>query len=153
MASTKSTKRRGARWTADERQFIKSAYQRFGTVEIAKKLGRSRSGVSKLVKEMKESGEIPSARSMERSTGRVTAGPPSDAPDGTQDTAGQLRWVRDILERNLWDAEPPQAARLAKEYRETVMAIEGMEGGSDGGSALAGALSELNRRLGQAPPA
>lgn len=148
VASTKSTKRRGARWTADERQFIKSAYPRLGTAEIAKKLGRSRSGVSKLVKEMKESGEIPSAKSMERSTGRVTAGPPPDAPDGTQDTAGQLRWVRDILERSLWDAEPPQAARLAKEYRETVMAIEGMEGGSDGDSALAAAIDKLNSRLG-----
>lgn len=148
VASTKSTKRRGARWAADERQFIKSAYPRLGTAEIAKKLGRSRSGVSKLVKEMKESGEIPSAKSMERSTGRVTAGPPPDAPDGTQDTAGQLRWVRDILERSLWDAEPPQAARLAKEYREAVMAIEGMEGGSDGDGALAAAINKLNSRLG-----
>ena len=70
--------------------------------------------------------------------------------DGRQDTLGRLRWVRSLLELQLYDAETTQAARLAKEYRETVEAIERMEsaeggGADDGLDALAGAIA---RKLG-----
>lgn len=58
--------------------------------------------------------------------------------------------MRSLLERQLYDAETTQAARLAKEYRETVEAIERMEsaeggGADDGLDALAGAIA---RKLG-----
>ena len=143
--STRSTKSRGKRWTADERQFVKNAYPALGPAAIAKKLGRSRSGTCKLIAEMKGSGEIPAGKSTGPSTDRAVMGPPADAPDGTQDTLGRLRWVRGILERGLWDAEPSQAARLAKEYRDTVAEIGRMEareaGGDDKLDAIIGLLS------------
>ena len=42
--------------------------------------------------------------------------------------------MRQIIDRQLYDAEPSQAARLAKEYRETREQIERIEGaGEDGG--------------------
>ncbi|MCI6968387.1 MAG: hypothetical protein SO385_07260 [Collinsella sp.] len=144
--ATKSTKRRGSRWTADERQFVRNAYPALGPAAIAKKLGRSRSGVCKLISQMKESGEIARERSTAESTGQGASAPPADAPDGTQDTLGRLRWVRGLLERHLYDAEPSQAARLAAEYRSVVDEIgrlERQEGGGDDDAVrrIAAALS------------
>ena len=55
---TKSTGRRGTAWTAKEREFVRNAYPALGPAAIAKKLGRSRSGVCKLIKELKECGAI-----------------------------------------------------------------------------------------------
>ena len=152
--STRSTKNRGKRWTADERQFVKNVYPALGPAAIAKKLGRSHSGTCKLIAEMKASGEIPGGKSVEQSTGRVTMGPPADAPDGTQDTLGRLRWVRGILERGLWDAEPSQAARLAKEYRDTVAEIGRMEAreGSAADDPMERIAAALERH-GEAAPA
>ena len=122
--STKSTKPRGKPWTADEREFVRNAYPALGPAAIAKKLKRSRSGVCALIKRMKESGEIATGESTGESVGAGVSAPPADGPDGRQDTLGRLRWVRSLLERQLYEAETTQAARLAKEYRETVEAIE-----------------------------
>ena len=134
-----SKKPRGTPWSDEERRFVREAYPGLGPAAIARKLGRSRSGVCALVARMKESGEISAAKSI-----------PATAADGRQDTLGRLRWVRSLLERQLYDAETTQAARLAKEYRETVEAIERMEsaeggGADDGLDALAGAIA---RKLG-----
>ena len=130
---------------------MREAYPGLGPAAIARKLGRSRSGVCALVARMKESGEISAARSIPATV--AMAGPrtaPAPDEDGRQDTLGRLRWVRSLLERQLYEAETTQAARLAKEYRETVEAIERMEsaegGGTDDGlDALAGAIA---RKLG-----
>ena len=89
--------------------------------------------------------------SMRASTEGGGYGLPDPACEGgRQDTLGRLRWVRDLLQRQLLEAEPTQAARLAKEYRDTVEAIERMEGAEGGGAddgldALAGAIA---RKLG-----
>ena len=148
--STKSTKPRGKPWTAEEREFVRNAYPALGPAAIAKKLMRSRSGVCALIKRMKESGEIASAASTERTAAGGVSAPPADAPDGRQDTLGRLRWVRQIIERQLYDAEPSQAARLAKEYRETVEEIERLEGAEEGGSddVIINAVSVLHDALG-----
>lgn len=146
-----SKKPRGTPWTEDERRFVRDAYPGLGPAAIARKLGRSRSGVCSLVAKMKESGEISEPKSMQASMDGVGYGLPDPArEEGGQDTLGRLRWVRDLLQRQLLDAEPTQAARLAKEYRDTVEAIERMEGAEGGGAddgldALAGAIA---RKLG-----
>lgn len=148
--STKSTKPRGKPWTAGEREFVKNAYPALGPAAIAKKLKRSRSGVCALIKRMKESGEIATGESTGESVGAGVSAPPADGPDGRQDTLGRLRWVRQIIERQLYDAEPSQAARLAKEYRETLEQIERIEGaGEDGGDdVIINAVSVLRDVLG-----
>ena len=146
--STKSTKPRGKPWTADEREFVRNAYPALGPAAIARKLNRSRSGVCALIKRMKESGEIASGKSTETSSGETVSAPPADAPDGTQDTLGRLRWVRDLLTRHLFDAEPPQAARLASEYRAVVEEIDRLErqGGGGGDDAIERIAEALARR-------
>lgn len=148
--STKSTKPRGKPWTVDEREFVRNAYPALGPAAIAKKLKRSRSGVCALIKRMKESGEIATGESTGESVGAGLSAPPADGPDGRQDTLGRLRWVRQIIERQLYDAEPSQAARLAKEYRETLEQIERIEGaGEDGGDdIIINAVSVLRDVLG-----
>lgn len=131
--STKSTERRGAAWSAKEREFVKNAYPALGPAAIAKKLGRSRSGVCKLIKELKECGAIKSTEATrERAPAMAESAPPRDSEEGKQDTLGRLRWVRSLLERQLYDAEPGSAARLAKEYRDTIEAIDRLE--RDGGA-------------------
>lgn len=145
---TKSTGARGGRWTSDERQFVRNAYPALGPVAIARKLNRSRSGVCALIKRMKESGEIATAKSTAAGAGGGLSAPPADAPDGTQDTLGRLRWVRGLLTRHLYDAEPPQAARLASEYRAVVDEIDRLErqGGGGGDDAIERIADALARR-------
>lgn len=77
------------------------------------------------------------------------ATPPADSADGHQDTLGRLRWVRGILERQLYDAGPTTAARLAKEYRDTIAAIERLEQDGGGGDDIIGQFADaLAQRLG-----
>ena len=125
---------------------MRNAYPALGPAAIARKLNRSRSGVCALIKRMKESGEIATGKSTETIAGETVSAPPADAPDGTQDTLGRLRWVRGLLERHLYDAEPSQAARLAAEYRNVIDEIgrlERREGGGDDDAVerIAAALS------------
>ncbi len=148
--STKSTERRGSAWTGKEREFVRNAYPALGPAAIAKKLGRSRSGVCKLIKEMKEAGLIESTEAThDAATKDMPCAPPGDSEDGAQDTLGRLRWVRSILERQLYDAEPSQAARLAKEYRDTVQAIASIEQEGVGENDLIGQFADaLAAKLG-----
>lgn len=99
----------------------------------------------KLIAEMKASGEIAAKKSTEGTT--VTPPPPDR--DGGQDTLGKLRWVRGLLERQLYDAPPAQASRLAKEYRDTINEIDRLEareaGEDDPIDKLADALSSAMR--------
>lgn len=50
--------------------------------------------------------------------------------------------MRRILERQLYDAEPTTAARLAKEYRDTVEAIGRMESEVGGGDDIVGQFAQ-----------
>lgn len=148
--STKSINKRGTAWTAGEREFVRNAYPALGPAAIAKKLGRSRSGVCKLIKEMKEAGAIQSTEATrDAPQAAAPAAPPADSADGAQDTLGRLRWVRGLLERQLYDAEPSQAARLAKEYRDTITAIDRLENTGEGENDAIGIFAKaLADRIG-----
>lgn len=143
--STGSTKPKTGRFTAREREIVRNAYPGLGPAALARKLGRSKSGVCKLIREMKESGEIVEAGSTERATEEPPPGT-LDEGSGTQDTLGRLRRLRDHLERQLYDAQPAQVRGISAEYRATLEAIdrlENTEGGDDGDDVLdrlAGAL-------------
>lgn len=146
----RSTKNKGTPWTAEERRFVRDAYPALGPAAIAERLGRSRSGVCGLVRRMKESGEIAAPESVREGVPGVAYGPPPDCPDGSQDTIGCLRWTRDRLARSLQESEPTQAARLAKEYRETVEAIGRMEASEANGrdDALDAIVRGIAERIG-----
>ena len=140
-------------FSAEDRAFVKNAYPALGPAVIAEKLGRSKSGVCKVIKEMKETGELPSdvraRESTKRSTPDVGNGLAFEAAGEPQDTLSRLKWVRDLLERQLRDSEPTSAARLAKEYRDTVEAIARMEAEDGGGDDVVGDLAVLiARKLG-----
>ncbi len=134
----------GDAFTADERAFVRDAYPALGPAAIARKLGRSRSGVCHIIKQMKESGAIESKESTSKAPPQPPAiAPPADGEDGKQDTLGRLKWVRALLERQLYDAEPTTAARLAKEYRDTVGAIEKIEQAGGGENDLIGQFADI----------
>lgn len=125
--ATNDTEKKGKRFSAAEKEFIKNSYQCLSSRAISKKLGRSRTGVDKIIRQMIEAGELTPKVVTETSTADVPVSPPRDSGDGKQNTLGRLRWVRSLLERQLYDAEPTTAARLAKEYRDTLEAIERLE--------------------------
>lgn len=145
----------GGPFMPHEREFVRSAYPQLGPSEIARKLGRSKSGVCGLIRRMRETGEIAPAES----AGRSAPSLPKDRGEGLreeggrQDTLGRLRRLRDLLGSMLADASPGHAARLAAEYRATVdeiARIEGEAGGSDGEDAVEGLVRALARRVGGA---
>lgn len=139
-----SEHRRGEPLTKAERDFIRDAYPALGPAAIARKLGRSRSGVCNVIAQMKESGVIESKQATTRpARSDGPEAPPADGPDGAQDTLGRLRWVRRVIERQLYVAEPTTAARLAKEYRDTVEAIDRLERQGEGGDDAIGGIAAL----------
>ncbi len=147
--SKQSKHRRGEPLTADERAFIRDAYPALGPAAIAKKLGRSRSGVCYVIKQLKEAGVLESELATNQTPpAGAPPSPPHDSPDGRQDTLGRLKWVRSLIERQLWEAEGASAARLAKEYRDTLEAIERMEGDGGDGDALGAFADAIAKRLG-----
>lgn len=144
---SKSTGKRGTAFTADERSFVINAYPALGPAAIAKKLGRSRSGVCKLIADLKVAGAIKSTEAPQQAApGTPPATPPGDGEGGRQDTLGRLRWVRGLLERQLYDAQPTTAARLAKEYRDTVEAIERLEQAGGGEDDIIGQFADIIAR-------
>lgn len=119
------------RFDAREREFVRSAYPGIGPETIARKLGRSKSGVCALIKRMKDAGEIDADR-RNRESASQSAQLSIDESDGAQDTLGRLRRLRALLERHMRDAAPGQVARIASEYRavvEEIDRIESREGG------------------------
>lgn len=139
----------GKRFSESEKEFIRNSYLCLSSRTIAKKLGRSRTGVDKIIRQMVECGEMPPKAATETRADSVPGSPPADSADGHQDTLGRLRWVRGILERQLYDAEPTTAARLAKEYRDTIAAIERLEQDGGGGDDIIGQFADvLAQRLG-----
>ncbi len=142
--SKQSKHKQGEPLTAQEIKFIQNAYPALGPAAIASKLGRSRSGVCYAIKRLKESGAVESKEATNTATQKpVPASPPADSGDGRQDTLGRLRWVRGLLERQLYDAEPTTAARLAKEYRDTIQEIDRLEREGGGENDLAGQFADL----------
>lgn len=138
---------RGTPFSAEDRAFVRDAYPKLGPAQIARKLGRSRSGVYGLIEAMKQTGELPSEEggdlSVQVSMQEGEYGHPFEADGEPQDTLGRLKWVRDLLERQLRDSEPTSAARLAKEYRDTVEAIGRMEAADGDGEDVVGDFAAL----------
>lgn len=141
--ATNGTEKKGKRFSDAEREFIRNSYPCLSSRAMAKKLCRSRTGVDKIIRQMVEDGEIVQRVATVPPPGTVPASPPADSGDGRQDTLGRLRWVRGLLERQLYDAEPTAAARLAKEYRDTVQEIDRLEREGGGDNDLAGQFADL----------
>lgn len=141
------TKARRTLFSAEDRAFVKDVYPALGPAAIAEKLGRSKSGVCRVIKEMKETGELPSdgfgGESMKHSIPDGGNGLVFETDGEPQDTLSRLKWLRDLLERQLRDSEPTQAARLAKEYRDTVEAIGRMEAADGNGEDVVGSFAAL----------
>ena len=140
-------KSRRTLFSAEDREFVRNVYPALGPAAIAEKLGRSKSGVCRVIKEMKETGELPSGEHVGESTKRPTPGSGNglvfEADGEPQDTLSRLKWVRDLLERQLRDSEPTSAARLAKEYRDTVEAIGRMEAADGDSDDVVGSFAAL----------
>lgn len=129
--STRSTRRPSRKFSDRERAFVINAYPALGPAEIARKLGRSKSGVCSLIAQLKRAGEISAAESADR---RSQEPPPAELDEGEgQDTIGRLRRLRALLERQMYDAGPAQVARIAAEYRAVVDEIDKRENRGDGG--------------------
>ncbi len=141
--ATNGTEKKGKRFSEAEREFIRNSYPCLSSRTMAKKLGRSRTGVDKIIRQMIEDGEVVQRTATESPLATVPVSPPADSAEGHQDTLGRLRWVRGIIERQLYDAEPTTAARLAKEYRDTVQEIDRLEREGGGGNDLAGQFADL----------
>lgn len=120
--------------TEDEVDFIRATYEQLGPTKCSKRLGRSISVVKSRAKEMGLTGRKPS-RARETAT-------PEPVEDGErQDTLGRLREARDLLRREMAEADTRNVAGIVKEYRATCMQIEELEGGDDdGGGGLADAI-------------
>lgn len=142
-------------FTEVEEAYVRERWGQLTAIEIAEKLGRSRRGVENLAKRL----------GLAAPRARVNAGVPQDSlpavmrreergrepeePDKLED----LRWLRRQLRRQLADAGPQTAPKLAREYRETLDAIERAEvddgdGGYDEGQeesqgVLAGIFSAI----------
>lgn len=123
------------RVTTDERQIIRALWPSYGVSDIARKLGRSRNTVSKVIDQegLRDAAQEP-------------AQPPAAADEDGPSALERLRELRDLLRRALFEAPPGSVAAIAREYRATVEAIEKAEGGdgdgaSSGLDALASAIS------------
>lgn len=149
MAS-KSCIGKGGKFTKRERDFIKAVYPDMRSGAIAKKLGRSKSGVCNQINRMKAAGELREHKSTD-GPGNNKPLAPLDESEG-QDTLGRLRRLRSKLEDQLEDAGPNQIARISAEYRavvEEIARIENSEGGGEDDviGKLAGAIAQ---KFGQA---
>lgn len=130
------------RVTTDERQIIRALWPSYGVSDIARKLGRSRNTVAKVI-----------TQEGLRGAAQEPAQPPAAAPapaDGDGPSALERLWeLRDLLRRALFEAPPGSVAAIAREYRATVEAIEKAEGGEGDGasSALDTLASAISAKL------
>lgn len=148
---SKSTIGKGGRFDSRERDFVRSVYPGMGPAAIAKKLGRSKSGICNLIREMKATGEIDTDKSSSSATEKRFDEPLSEG-DGTQDTLGRLKRLRDMLYRQLYDAGPGQIARISAEYRAVVDEIDKIESseGSDEDDVIDKLAGAIAQKFGQA---
>lgn len=107
--------------TQRELDYIRENWRTKSTKEMAAELGRSERTVRKKINDMhlrEEDAEQPTAR-------RILVPPPV----GAASEAHSLEELRDVIWRSLMEAEPRDVPRLAKEYRDTLAAIEAREAG------------------------
>lgn len=130
---TKSTGARGGRWTSDERQFVRNAYPALGPAAIARKLNRSRSGVCALIKRMKESGEIATAKSTAAARAGASPRRPRTRRTAPRTHSGASGGCATCSLATSTTRSRRQAARLASEYRAVVDEIDRLERQGGGG--------------------
>ena len=130
------------RVTTDERQIVRALWPSYGVADIARKLGRSRNTISKVITQegLRELAQEP-----------ARPRPPEAAPGegGDDRSLERLRELRDVLRRALFEAPPGSVAGIAREYRATVEAIARAEGddGDGASSALDTIASAISAKL------
>ena len=129
------------RVTTDEREIVRALWPSYGVSDIARKIGRSRNTVAKVIDQ-----EGLRGLAKEPAHPASPAAPPPDDEDRPLD---RLRELRGVLRRNLFEAPPGSVAGIAREYRATVEAIERLEGGDGDGatSALDTIASAISAKL------
>ena len=100
----------------EEKEEIKKLKDQLTPQEIADRLGRSRRGVENVIKKLEESA----------SCARAWCAPAEGSGRGA---LADLKALAARLEAAMNEAGPQSLPRLAREYRETVMQIEALEGG------------------------
>jgi len=124
--------------TDDEKEFIRQTYPQLGTTECARRLGRSRRCVQVNARRM---GLMAEART---TPAREVRGEQTSEPEPAAggDTLSRLREARDVLHRQMLDADPKNVASIVREYRAVCKDIDAMEGGgADGSDSLADAIA------------
>lgn len=128
-------KKQGEPFTAAELYMIKGLYGKVPNAEIARRLGRTRNGVCNAIDRMRKSGEL-YADKPER--------PPTKAPiDGAAGTLGKLHVLESMLMEEMKVSEGPTLARLASEYRTTLLEIERREEAGPDGAGESDVLGKL----------
>lgn len=119
-------------FTEVEEVFVREKWGQLTATDIAEKLGRSRRGVETLAKRLGLA--APCAR-VNAGVPQEPAAPAAEAACDEEETdkLEDLRWLRRQLRRQLIDAGPQTAPRLASEFRETLDAIERAEVGDGDG--------------------
>lgn len=128
--------------TDDEKEFIRQTYPQLGTTECARRLGRSRRCVQVNARRM---GLMAEARTTPAREVRGEQGPSEGAaiePAAGGDTLSRLREARDVLHRQMLEADPKNVASIVREYRAVCKDIDAMGGGgADGSDSLADAIA------------
>ena len=129
------------RVTTDEREIVRALWPSYGVSDIARKIGRSRNTVAKVIDQ-----EGLRGLAKEPAHPATPAAPPPDDEDRPLE---RLRDLRGVLRRSLFEAPPGSVAGIAREYRATVEAIERLEGGNGDGatSALDTIASAISAKL------
>lgn len=122
------------RVTTDERQMVRALWPSYGVSDIARKLGRSRNTISKVITQegLRDLAQEPAHEAP------AEGGPGGEGGDSATE---RLRELRDMLRRALFEAPPGSVAGIAREYRATVEAIARAEG--DDGDGASSALDTL----------
>lgn len=116
-------------FTKKELRYIEEHYSQMTAAEIAEKLGRSRSGIKKKIREM---GLTKSA-----SCARVVSPEAIESAedDGNEnDRLSALTTLSNILRNAIAEANPSQLPKLSAEYREVLAEIDALNGGGGGDS-------------------
>ena len=137
-------------FTKEEVSFVKAVYPGLGPAAIARKLGRSRSGVNALIKRLRESGEIEPRATAPEPAGQSTDEPPSPGPGSGR--LEELRWLAGVLRRSILAADAPRdVARLSEEYRAVLVEVERLEHDGEGGGSIAELLATVSISVPQGP--
>lgn len=116
-------------FTDDEIEALRSLYGRMPLTDIARKLGRSYAGVKKIIKRYDLQPNVCATQGLELK-----------AEPCAGDALSELYFLADLLRRAMSETAGAALARVAREYRLTLLEIEKRENSS---SAAINPLDEL----------